>query len=55
MGLYKLMKSIIINALSLQNKNKVQIMEIHVLTDEDVFRLHSQAGSIDEQKVRGQI
>ncbi|CAG2228677.1 unnamed protein product [Mytilus edulis] len=39
----------------LKNKNKVQIMEIHVLTDEDVFRLHSQAGSIDEQKVRGQI
>ncbi|CAG2240013.1 PARP2_3_4 [Mytilus edulis] len=34
----------------LKNKNKVQIMEIHVLTDEDVFRLHSQAGSIDEQK-----
>ncbi|CAC5400316.1 PARP2_3_4 [Mytilus coruscus] len=34
----------------LKNKNKVQILEIHVLTDEDVFRLHNQAGSIDEQK-----
>ncbi|XP_052074990.1 uncharacterized protein LOC127712542 isoform X2 [Mytilus californianus] len=34
----------------LKNKNKVQILEIHVLTDEDVFRLHSQAGSFDEQK-----
>ncbi|VDI55612.1 poly [ADP-ribose] polymerase [Mytilus galloprovincialis] len=34
----------------LKNKNKVQILEIHVLTDEDVLRLHSQAGSIDEQK-----
>ncbi|XP_063447772.1 uncharacterized protein LOC134727324 [Mytilus trossulus] len=44
------MKAIIINALSSQNKNKVQILEIHVLTEEDVFRLHSQAGSVDEQK-----
>ena len=38
--------------LCFQNKSKVQILEIHVLTDEDVYRLHCQAGIIDEQKVQ---